>query len=130
VPKSDYAVAGLYFHDGGVCDIAAGLRSAARGELEITDINQACLSAGQLQVELVGRGMVWLDTGTHESLLDAWQFIATIEKRQGRKVAVPEEMAFRMGCIDAAQLQRLAEPISRTGYGQYQPQLPKEGVLK
>jgi glucose-1-phosphate thymidylyltransferase len=130
VLKSNYAVTGLYFHDGGVCDIAAGLRPSARGELEITDINQAYLSAGRLQVELMGRGMAWLDTGTHESLLDASQFIATIEKRQGLKVAVPEEMAFRMGYIDAAQLQSLAEPIARTGYGQYLLQLLKEGVLK
>lgn len=130
VLKSNYAVTGLYFHDGGVCDIAAGLRPSARGELEITDINQAYLSAGRLQVELMGRGMAWLDTGTHESLLDASQFIATIEKRQGLKVAVPEETAFRMGYIDAAQLQGLAEPIARTGYGQYLLQLLKEGVLK
>jgi glucose-1-phosphate thymidylyltransferase len=130
VPKSNYAVAGLYFHDGGVCDIAAGLRPSARGALEITDVNQAYLSAGRLQVEPIGRGMAWLDTGTHESLFDASQFIATIEKRQGLKVAVPEETAFRMGYIDAAQLQSLAEPISRTRYGQYLLQLPKEGVLK
>ena len=130
VLKSHYAVTGLYFHDGGVCDIAAGLRPSARGELEITDINQAYLSAGRLQVELMGRGMAWLDTGTHESLLDASQFIATIEKRQGLKVAVPEETAFRMGYIDAAQLQGLAKPIARTGYGQYLLQLLKEGVLK
>jgi glucose-1-phosphate thymidylyltransferase len=130
VLKSNYAVTGLYFHDGGVCDIAAGLRPSARGELEITDINQAYLSAGRLRVELMGRGMAWLDTGTHESLLDASQFIATIEKRQGLKVAVPEETAFRMGYIDAAQLQALAAPISGTGYGQYLLQLLREGVLK
>jgi glucose-1-phosphate thymidylyltransferase len=130
VLKSNYAVTGLYFHDGGVCDIAAGLRPSARGELEITDINQAYLSAGRLQVEVMGRGMAWLDTGTHESLLDASQFIATIEKRQGLKVAVPEEMAFRMGYIDAAQLQSLAEPVRHTGYGQYLLQLLNEGVLK
>ena len=130
VLKSHYAVTGLYFHDGGVCDIAAGLRPSARGELEITDINQAYLSAGRLQVELMGRRMAWLDTGTHESLLDASQFIATIEKRQGLKVAVPEEMAFRMGYTDAAQLQSLAELVRQTGYGQYLLQLLKEGVLK
>lgn len=130
VLKSHYAVTGLYFHDGGVCDIAAGLRPSARGELEITDINQAYLSAGRLQVEVMGRGMAWLDTGTHESLLDASQFIATIEKRQGLKVAVPEEMAFRMGYIDGAQLQSLAGPVRHTGYGQYLLQLLKESVLK
>lgn len=130
VLKSHYAVTGLYFHDGGVCDIAAGLRPSARGELEITDINQAYLAAGRLQVEVMGRGMAWLDTGTHESLLDASQFIATIEKRQGLKVAVPEEMAFRMGYIDAARLQSLAEPVRHTGYGQYLLQLLKEAVLK
>ena len=129
-PRSHYAITGLYFYDNAVCDIAADIQPSARGELEITDINQAYLSAGRLQVELMGRGMAWLDTGTHESLLDASQFIAAIEKRQGLKVAVPEETAFRMGYIDATQLQGLAKPIARTGYGQYLLQLLKEGVLK
>lgn len=130
VLKSHYAVTGLYFHDGDACAIASGLRPSARGELEITDINQAYLSSGRLKVERMGRGMAWLDTGTYESLLDASQFIATIEKRQGLKVAVPEEMAFRMGYIDAAQLQKLAASVRHTGYGQYLFQLLHERVLK
>jgi glucose-1-phosphate thymidylyltransferase len=118
-PKSQYAVTGLYFYDNQVCDIAAGLRPSARGELEITDINRSYLERGQLHVEVFGRGMAWLDTGTHESLLDAAQFIATLEKRQGLKVACPEEIAYRKRYIDAEQLERLAQPLSKSGYGQY-----------
>jgi glucose-1-phosphate thymidylyltransferase len=118
-PKSNYAVTGLYFYDNKVCDIAASIRPSARGELEITDVNRAYLAAGALQVEVMGRGMAWLDTGTHEALLEASQFIATIEKRQGLKVAVPEEIAYRRGYIDAAALARLADPLKNTGYGQY-----------
>ncbi len=118
-PKSHYAITGLYFYDNGVCDIAAGLRPSQRGELEITDINRHYLAQGRLKVELLGRGTAWLDTGTHDSLLDAGQFIAAIQKRQGLKIACPEEIAWRMGYIDAAQLQRLAEPLARSGYGDY-----------
>ena len=128
-PKSHYAVTGLYFYDGQVCDIAASIKPSARGELEITDVNRAYLAAGELSVEVMGRGMAWLDTGTHESLLDASQFIATIEKRQGLKVAVPEEIAFRKGYIDGAALERLAEPLKKNGYGQYLLQVLKEKVF-
>jgi glucose-1-phosphate thymidylyltransferase len=123
VPKSPYAVTGLYFYDGTVADIAASIRPSARGELEITDVNRAYLQQGRLHVEVMGRGMAWLDTGTHESLLDASQFIATIEKRQGLKVAVPEEIAYRKGYIDAAALERLAAPLQKSGYGQYLMQI-------
>jgi glucose-1-phosphate thymidylyltransferase len=119
LPKSNYAVTGLYFYDNQVCDIAAGIRPSARGELEITDVNQAYLDLGQLNVEVMGRGMAWLDTGTHESLLDAAQFIATIEKRQGLKVACPEEIAFRKGYISPAQLEALAQPLRKSSYGEY-----------
>ena len=119
LPKSNYAVTGLYFYDNQVCDIAAGIRPSARGELEITDVNQAYLDLGQLNVEVMGRGMAWLDTGTHESLLDASQFIATIEKRQGLKVACPEEIAFRKGYISPAQLEALAQPLRKSSYGEY-----------
>jgi glucose-1-phosphate thymidylyltransferase len=122
-PKSGYAVTGLYFYDGEVCDIAASIQPSARGELEITDVNRAYLGAGRLQVEVMGRGMAWLDTGTHESLLDAAQFIATIEKRQGLKVAVPEEIAYRKGYIGAEALERLAAPLQTSGYGQYLMQI-------
>jgi glucose-1-phosphate thymidylyltransferase len=128
-PKSNYAVTGLYFYDNQVCDIAASIRPSARGELEITDVNQTYLDAGQLDVVVMGRGMAWLDTGTHESLLDAGQFIATIEKRQGLKVAVPEEIAFRKGYIDAAALARLAEPLKKNAYGQYLLHILQEKVF-
>ena len=118
-PKSNFAVTGLYFYDNDVIDIAASLQPSARGELEITDVNRIYLEQGRLQVQTLGRGYAWLDTGTHDSLLDAGQFIATIEKRQGLKVACPEEIAFRQRWIDAAQLERLAEPMKKNGYGQY-----------
>jgi glucose-1-phosphate thymidylyltransferase len=125
-PKSNYAVTGLYFYDSGVCDIAASLKPSARGELEITDVNRAYLEAGRLRVEVMGRGMAWLDTGTHDSLLDASLFIAAIEKRQGLKVAVPEEIAYRKGFIDAAALERLADPLKQNGYGRYLLQILNE----
>ena len=125
-PKSSYAVTGLYFYDSEVVDIAAGLRPSARGELEITDVNRHYLERGRLRVSTLGRGHAWLDTGTHESLLDAGQFIATLEKRQGLKVSCPEEIAWRQGWIDAAQLRRLAEPMRKNGYGQYLLRLLEE----
>jgi glucose-1-phosphate thymidylyltransferase len=128
-PKSHYAVTGLYFYDQQVCDIAASIKPSARGELEITDVNRVYLEAGELGVEVMGRGMAWLDTGTHESLLDASQFIATIEKRQGLKVAVPEEIAFRKGYIDGTALEKLAEPLKKNGYGQYLLQVLKDEVF-
>ena len=118
-PKSSYAVTGLYFYDDSVVDRAKRLRPSTRGELEITDLNRLYLDDDALQVEIMGRGYAWLDTGTHESLLDASQFIATLERRQGLKVACPEELAYRQGWIDAAQLERLAQPLTRNGYGQY-----------
>jgi glucose-1-phosphate thymidylyltransferase len=118
-PKSNYAVTGLYFYDRRVCDIAASIKPSARGELEITDVNRIYLEQDRLNVEVLGRGMAWLDTGTHESLLDAAQFIATIEKRQGLKVACPEEIAYRKGYIDAARLLALAQPLKKNGYGEY-----------
>ncbi len=128
-PKSNYAVTGLYFYDQQVCDIAAGIAPSARGELEITDVNRVYLERQQLNVELMGRGMAWLDTGTHDSLLDASQFIATIEKRQGLKVACPEEIAYRKGYIDAAQLRKLAEPLKKNNYGQYLLQILEDKVV-
>ncbi len=118
-PKSNYAVTGLYFYDNQVLDIARDLKPSARGELEITDINKVYLSRKQLKVELMGRGFAWLDTGTHESMAEASQYIQIIEQRQGLKVACPEEIAWRMGYIDAAQVERLAEPMKKNQYGQY-----------
>ena len=128
-PKSRYAVTGLYFYDNQVSDIAASLKPSPRGELEITDINSHYLAAGQLKVEVMGRGHAWLDTGTHESLLEASLFIETIEKRQGLKVACPEEIAYRMGYIDAAKVEEIAALYSKNGYGQYLTRMLKERVF-
>jgi glucose-1-phosphate thymidylyltransferase len=118
-PKSSYAVTGLYFYDNNVCNIAADIKPSARGELEITDVNQCYLDRGQLDVEIMGRGFAWLDTGTHDSLLEAASFIATLQKRQGLQVACPEEIAYRQGWIGAAELEKLASPLSKNGYGHY-----------
>ncbi|MCY7370460.1 MAG: glucose-1-phosphate thymidylyltransferase RfbA [Polaromonas sp.] len=127
-PQSSYAVTGLYFYDAQVVDIAKGIRPSARGELEITAVNQAYLEQGRLSVQIMKRGYAWLDTGTHESLLEASQFIATLENRQGLKVACLEEIAFRQNWIDAAQLQALAQPLIKSGYGQYLLQILKEKI--
>ena len=127
-PKSRYAITGLYFYDNQVIDIAAELRPSARGELEITDVNSVYLSRQQLRVEVMGRGMAWLDTGTHESLLEASHYIETIERRQGLKIACPEEIAYRCGYIDAAQVERLALTLGKSSYGQYLLQLLREQV--
>ena len=126
VPRSNLAVTGLYFHDASVVQIARSLRPSARGELEITDINRAYLDAGTLRVEVMGRGLAWLDTGTHDSLLDAGQFIATLERRQGLKIACPEEIAFRQGWIDRERLEKLAAAISGSEYGRYLLRLAEE----
>ena len=126
VPKSNYAVTGLYFYDEQVCDIAAHIKPSARGELEITTVNAHYLQQQQLDVEIMGRGYAWLDTGTHDSLLEAGQFIATLEKRQGLKVACPEEIAYRAGWISAAQLEQLAAPMMKNSYGQYLMQVLRE----
>ena len=128
-PRSNYAVTGLYFYDENVAQLARTLTPSVRGELEITDLNRLYMEMGKLHVEIMGRGYAWLDTGTHESLLDASQFIATIEHRQGLKVACPEEIAFRKGWIDAGQLEMLAAPMIKNGYGQYLIRVLKETVF-
>jgi len=128
-PKSSYAVTGLYFYDNEIADIAASLKPSQRGELEITDVNRIYLERGKLSVEIMGRGYAWLDTGTHESLLEAGQFIQTIEHRQGLKIACPEEIAYRKGFIDAAQLEQLAAPLLKSGYGDYLMQVLREKDL-
>ena len=125
-PKSNYAVTGLYFYDNQVCDIAAEIQPSARGELEITTVNARYLTQGQLDVEIMGRGYAWLDTGTHDSLMEAGQFIATLEKRQGLKVSCPEEIAYRSGWISAEQLEQQAQPMFKNGYGQYLLQVLRE----
>ena len=128
-PKSNYAVTGLYFYDKDVIAMAKNLKPSARGELEITDLNLLYLEKEKLNVEIMGRGYAWLDTGTHDSLLEASQFIATLEKRQGLKVACPEEISYRRGWINASQLEKLAAPLSKNGYGQYLQRVLKEKIL-
>jgi len=128
-PKSSYAVTGLYFYDADVCDIAASIKPSARGELEITDVNARYLARGDLAVEVLGRGYAWLDTGTHDSLLEAGQFIATLEKRQGLKVACPEEVAFRAGWISREALCAMAQPMVKSGYGRYLLQVADSRVF-
>ena len=128
-PKSRYAVVGLYFYDNRVLDIAAGLRPSARGELEITDVNRQYLAWGELDIIAMGRGYAWLDTGTHESLLEASHFIETIERRQGLKIACPEEIAWRQGWIDAQALEKLAQPLAKSGYGEYLLRILSERLL-
>jgi glucose-1-phosphate thymidylyltransferase len=129
-PKSNYAVTGLYFYDERVCDFAASLKPSARGELEITDLNRCYLQDGSLMLEQLGRGYAWLDTGTHESMMDAGNYIATVENRQGLKVCCPEEIAFQSGWIDAGQVRELAKPLAKTGYGQYLLQMLQQGLVK
>ena len=128
-PKSNFAVTGLYFYDNDVCDIAADIKPSARGELEITDVNSRYLAAGKLQVEIMGRGYAWLDTGTHDSLMEAAAFIATLQKRQGLVVACPEEIAYRLGWIDAERLLELAAPLAKNGYGQSLKNLLTDKIL-
>ena len=129
-PKSRYAVTGLYFYDNRVLDVARELRPSARGELEITDVNRAYLAWDALACEVMGRGMAWLDTGTHESLLEASQYIETIERRQGLKIACPEEIAYRLGYIDAAALERMGEALAKNGYGQYLLGILRDGIVR
>jgi glucose-1-phosphate thymidylyltransferase len=129
-PKSRYAVTGLYFYDNQVLDIAASLKPSARGELEITDVNRKYLAQGELAVEVMGRGMAWLDTGTHETLLEASQYIETIERRQGLKIACPEEIAYRQGYIDAAALEKLGDAMAKNAYGRYLLGLLREPLIR